>query len=456
MSLTNKLGTLKEFVKLSNYKRTDSIHFNFLVNIFTKGISIVSGLLLYRLSLKILEDSEYGVWLTFLSMFQWITFFEIGLGNGLKNKLAEALEKRDYQLGKVFVSTTYFIIGIITFSLLIVFLVSNYFLDWQALLKTDIPLQELTVVSNIIFSCFLIRFLLQIIINVTAAELNPAIGTALDPIANVIVLAIIAVGSRFILFNLKIFAAVMSGVPLFVFLLASIILFSSKYKDVAPSFKHVDIKKAKSLIGLSINFFFVKIAGIILYQLSSFVIARYFGAKNVVEYSLSRKLFSTIAFLGSIVQNTVWPYLTRAWTVGDNNKVRKVFMIQFSVWFLSVLISGAVLIAAPWIYNLWLDGEATVSFKMNFLQFLNFSLFSFGGMFSVIVNSTGKLRLQFITALIGAAMFLPLSHYLIRIVGMGPEALVLSTIICNFFGPVIAPIQCYKIYKGTAKGIWNK
>ncbi len=453
---SNKFGSFKDFVNLSNYRKTNSIHFNFVMNLFTKGVSIVSGLLLYRISLKILEDSEYGVWLTFLSMFQWITFFEIGLGNGLKNKLAEALEKKDVKLGKILVSTTYFIIGIISFSLLIVFLASNYFLDWQHILNTDIPLKELTAVSNIIFSCFFIRFLLQIIINVTAAELNPAIGTALDPLSNVFVLVVIGIGSKFFQFNLMTFASVMSVIPLLVFLLASVILFSSKYKDVAPSYRHIDLKKAKSLIGLSINFFFVKIAGIMLYQVSSFVIAHYFGAKNVVQYSLSRKLFSTIAFLGSIIQNTVWPYLTRAWTANDKNRIRKVFGIQMSIWMLAVIISGGVLAAAPWIYNLWLDGEATVDFKMNFLQFFNYAIFSFGGIFSVIVNSTGKLRLQFVSALTGAALFIPVSHILIRQFGMGPEAVIVSTIICNFFGPVLAPIQCYKLYKGTAKGIWNK
>ncbi len=454
--LSNKFGSVKEFVKLSNYTKTNTIHFNFVMNLFTKGVSIVSGLLLYRISLKILEDSEYGVWLTFLSMFQWITFFEIGLGNGLKNKLAEALEKKDVELGKILVSTTYFIIGIISFSLLIIFLSSNYFLDWQKILKTDIPINELTAVSNIIFSCFFIRFLLQLIINVTAAELNPAIGSALDPISNVFVLVVIGIGSKFFQFNLMAFASIMSVVPLLVFLLASVILFSSKYRNIAPSFRYIDMKKAKSLIGLSINFFFVKIAGIILYQVSSFVIAHYFGAKNVVQYSLSRKLFSTIAFLGSIIQNTVWPYLTRAWTVKDNARIKKIFSIQMSIWVIAVFISGGVLIAAPWIYNFWLDGEATVGFKMNFLQFLNYSIFSFGGIFSIIVNSTGKLRLQFVSALIGAALFLPVAHILIRNFGMGPEALIISTIICNFFGPVLAPIQCYKLYRGTAKGIWNK
>ncbi|MDE5975352.1 MAG: hypothetical protein K2G69_02250, partial [Muribaculaceae bacterium] len=55
-----------------------------------KGISILTSFLLVPLTLGYLRPVEYGIWMTLSSILVWINYFDIGLGNGLRNKLAEA------------------------------------------------------------------------------------------------------------------------------------------------------------------------------------------------------------------------------------------------------------------------------------------------------------------------------------------------------------------------------
>ena len=59
-------------------------------SLIIKGWSCVIQLLLVPLTLKCLSPYEYGVWLTINSILIWIDSFDIGLGNGLRNKLVEA------------------------------------------------------------------------------------------------------------------------------------------------------------------------------------------------------------------------------------------------------------------------------------------------------------------------------------------------------------------------------
>ncbi|MBQ5911837.1 MAG: hypothetical protein IIW93_01920, partial [Bacteroidaceae bacterium] len=95
---------------------------NIISMLFIKGGSILIGLLLLPLTLDYVDSETYGVWLTISSMVAWISFFDVGLGNGLKNKLAEALAQKDTELGKKYVSTTYALMTLIFIPLMIVLL----------------------------------------------------------------------------------------------------------------------------------------------------------------------------------------------------------------------------------------------------------------------------------------------------------------------------------------------
>ena len=56
---------------------------------------------------------ENGVWLTISSVLLWIDNLDIGLGNGLRNKLAVAMAHNDYEKGRQYVSSTFAMLAII-------------------------------------------------------------------------------------------------------------------------------------------------------------------------------------------------------------------------------------------------------------------------------------------------------------------------------------------------------
>ncbi|MCK7523619.1 MAG: hypothetical protein MZV64_41275 [Ignavibacteriales bacterium] len=67
-------------------------------------------------TLNYLGKTEYGIWLTLASILSWLINLDFGLGNGLRNKLAEALALNDIKLARIYVSTAYavFSVGIIS------------------------------------------------------------------------------------------------------------------------------------------------------------------------------------------------------------------------------------------------------------------------------------------------------------------------------------------------------
>ena len=79
---------LRELIGGDN-QRTLTANLNSIGNLAVKGISMVFGFLSVRLYLNYLGTEHYGVWLTISAFYAWFTFFEFGLGNGLRNKLTQ-------------------------------------------------------------------------------------------------------------------------------------------------------------------------------------------------------------------------------------------------------------------------------------------------------------------------------------------------------------------------------
>ena len=90
-----------------NIARSRKTKLNIVAMLGVKGLSMLISFLYVPLLLNSMDSENYGVWLTLTSLVSWVAIFDIGLGNGLRNKLAEALARNDELLGRKYVSTAY-------------------------------------------------------------------------------------------------------------------------------------------------------------------------------------------------------------------------------------------------------------------------------------------------------------------------------------------------------------
>ena len=120
MSVFN-LSSIKKF--FSGEERSVKIKKNITALVFLKGISVIIAFLLVPMTLHYLNSVQYGIWLTLSSIVAWMVYFDFGLGNGLRNKLAEALAQSDFELAKSYVSTAYFLITFIIIGFLTILFV---------------------------------------------------------------------------------------------------------------------------------------------------------------------------------------------------------------------------------------------------------------------------------------------------------------------------------------------
>ena len=229
------------------------------ISLILKGTSVALNLMLVPLYIQFLGQERYGVWVTLIASANWILFMDIGIGNGMRNKLSEALAVGDFDTARAYVSTAYISLGtiVITIAALVISLFG--FLNFPAIFNTTVidghqlKVGVLMVVLSIIFN-FLLS-LTNAILN--ALQKNSFISLGLI-IGNFLMLVVfllfsntVAIESRF-LFVAKWYSfSLMAG---------SILLsyFTFKYNPrLIPSFRFFSKDKIRSIANLGGRFFIV-------------------------------------------------------------------------------------------------------------------------------------------------------------------------------------------------------
>jgi hypothetical protein len=124
---------------------------NILFGVTFKGISIFLNFLIVPILIFFLGETEYGVWVTVFSIVNWVFTFDLEIGQGLRNKLTEALSINDEVKASQIISTADVFITILSLIILILGVVFIYLVNFQDLLnyrgKTSYYLQNFVLLS---------------------------------------------------------------------------------------------------------------------------------------------------------------------------------------------------------------------------------------------------------------------------------------------------------------------
>lgn len=425
-------------------KAKKNIFYLFIIRVLSLPISFI----LIPLTIDYVSTESYGIWLTISSIVAWMSFFDIGINNGLRNRLTESIAQGNLKLSKKYVSTTYAILCLISISVLIIFVFINYYINWSEVLNTSPALsQELSKVALIVVGYFCFKFVLSTVNIIFLSNQLPAQASFrgfMEQVASLIVIIILIKFTNGSLLNLA-YGLCIS--PLFVLIYYNLALFFGKFKYIAPSFKDIDFSLSKDLMGIGFKFFIIQIAGIIQFQTANFIIIQYFGPTDVTVYNVVFKYFSILTMLMGIFMIPLWSAVTDAYSKKDLKwikvaeiKYRKIAMVLFGIALIMLLVSN-------YAYDLWLGkGKIDVSFQVSLFMCLFTVLYFFGGIYCTILNGISALNIQFKASIVSPFVFLITSYILINNFNWGISSIIIASILANFNGFILAPLQYRKIF----------
>ncbi|MEI6140230.1 MAG: oligosaccharide flippase family protein [Mariniphaga sp.] len=456
MTIHNLLNYLREKFKLiPDDRRTSLVKKNIYFSILIKGFSISISFLLVPLTLNYLSAYEFGVWITLSSILTWINYFDIGLGNGLRNRLAESMAVDDERLGQIYISTTFVILSIIITGIFLLFIALHPYLNWDKILNVDpTKVANLNSVITISFALFCTSFLFKLIGIVYSAAQKPAINDLITLLGSLLSLIIIFVLTKTTEASLMKVALTFSVAPVIVLLVAYPITFYRYFKNYRPKLSAVNHRYTKDLMNLGVQFFILQISGLIIFGTSNVIISRIFGPEQVTPYSIAFKYFGVVTMIFSIIISPMWSASTDAFAKGDLHWIKR---SMNSMMKLSVLSSVGVLVlilSANLVYRLWVGPDVIIPFSLTIWMGLYTIVVLWSSCFSTFLFGIGKLRVQLINTVIASVLFIPMAIWLSK--SLGVKGIVISLCIINLSGAVLNPIQYFKIISGKPSGIWNK
>lgn len=411
-----------------------------------KGGNILIGILLVPMTLNYVDSATYGIWLTLSSMIAWISFFDIGINNGLKNRLAEAFAQGDYNLGKKYVSTTYAILAMIFIPLMVILLIATPFINWNSFLHLPATATEGLLASiAIIITYFCINFILSTVNVVLLADQRPADSSLLQfvqQVTSLIIIYVLTVTTKGSLTNL---CLGLCASPILIILLFNFTLFKGRYKAIHPSLRDVDFSVAPNLLKLGVQFFIIQIAGIIQYQMINFLILRYYGASEVTSYNIAFKYFSVLTMIWGIMTTPLWAATTDAIARNDYQWIKNTQKKYIQMFVLFAIVGVIMLFVSSFVYDLWIGDKVSITFILStFVLLYNFTTM-FSNMFVLIVNGSGQLKIQMYACLISPFVFILTFYLCSQVLTIGIISILIAAIVSNFNGLILAPIQCKQI-----------
>ena len=203
---------------------------NAIVMFMLKGISMLVSLLYVPLLLNTLDTENYGIWLTLTSIVSWVAMMDIGLGNGLRNKLATSLAQKNIQLSKRLVSSAYIALSLY----IILFIIIFYFcifkiVSWNSILNaTTISKDNLNALVLVVFISFGFQFVLNLINSILLALQKPATSSFLTTLGQILSFICVLICVKiFKIHSLLVLGSIVALSPVIVLLVSSVISVSA-------------------------------------------------------------------------------------------------------------------------------------------------------------------------------------------------------------------------------------
>jgi O-antigen/teichoic acid export membrane protein len=427
---------------------------------YSSGLKLVNAavsFLVIPLYLQLLTDVSFGIWLTVSAVLSWFNFFDLGMGNGLRNRFAQALAKGDHVLARTYVSTTYTLLTAISAVVLGLFLIAGIWVDWAVVFAAPSHLAEdVNTMMVILVVLFCPQFVLQLIKMIVTADQRPALANLINTIVNVLQLAGVGVLLYLGIDGLVPLAFTLAAINFLVPLAANIWLFAKRYRTYAPSTAYVNMDYARDLLGLGFTFFVLQGAALVVFMTDNLIISQVLGPEEVPAYNISFRYFNLGLVFFAMITTPFWSAFTDAYAKHDFAWIRKMLRRLLIAWAGFAVCVIVMFFAAPFVFRLWIGDALQIPMLLNAFMAAWIIVSSGLSIFATFLSGVGKLRLSLYQAVFVMVINIPLSIYLAGFEILGSAGVILATLICAVSRLFFQPRQTWLILNGNAKGVWAR
>lgn len=429
---------------------------NMVLGTIYKAVSMILSYLYVPIVLMCLGEVKYGVWTTILNVVSWISYFDIGIGNGLRNKLAENFgENNEKEKCRSYVSSAYIILSGMIGAVTLLALIISSFVDWKAVFNAKSLNDNVSFVMQISIAFMALSFVLSICKSIYYALQKNSIVGLMGIVQQILMILGVCVLTRRGADSLVLVALLYGFANVAVELFFTFYLY--KISNVfIPRVKYLNKYEAKDTMNLGVLFFIVQISALILFTTDNLIIAHFIGPAEVTSYSLVNKLFSAGTAMFAMLVAPFWSRATTAKSQNDFSIIKKSIVRMKKIWIVGI--AGSLILAIVFrpIARIWLQKDLNYSDGLIPLMAIYAIVFMWNCIYSQIANGLSLMRVLIPTAITQGIVNIPLSLFFMLSCNMGVVGVLLGTLLSMVISAVIVPIYVHKYLNEMEKNSADK
>ena len=423
----------------------DNVEKSGFISLAIKPISIILSLVYTPILLSYLGDEKYGLWATILSVITWINYFDVGIGNGLRNSLTKELTNAEYGHAKKLVSTAYVVLSGISLGILVILLLSAFFLDWNKIFSTELFVKP-TLAITFVFICinFILSLVNTIFYALQMAE-KVAIRNCIIQLINIAFIVLLSILKE----NDLVYTAIAFGTSTFFVNAISTYLVTKNRAYLRPTIRCFCKSTIPEICKSGMQFFIIQIMCLLMFTMDNIIISHYFGPTVVTPFSVANKVYNTgYSFLAAFLV-PYWSGTTSAVERHDLEWIRQ--SIKKAIRVLMIFIVGSLIFTFFYdtIVALWLNKHLEYDYRIPIIMCVFYILYAVLAIECQFINGTGKLRTQLIMYIFLGVSNIPLSIYLGVSFNLGSYGVRLATTILVFIADIVLGLNLRNIIKAS-------
>lgn len=389
-----------------------------LINIAIKMLALVVSFISTPVLLDFFnEQSVAGVWFSILSILNWMSFCDFGIGNGMRNDLTYAVSTNDAEKARSVISSSYFLILAISLVLAFLGFLAIPFVNWTAVFSISSDVVSSDTLCNCMMAVYL-GAIAQVFFKLSnsvmyAFQMN-SMPAFLLLLSNLLMLFSLFLPLDLTIEGKLIYVSFMQSLlGLIPFIGATIYLFCMKLKRYRPSFGFLDKSYYGRVFSLGIKFFIIQIALLYISSTNELFIGQFFGSSSVVNYSVAFRVFNLVLIFFSVLAQPIWSSMAASFAESDWDRLIEIYRGYIKIAFVSILITVIISITINPILNLWLQDKAVRLSILNIVSMFLLVLVTVAmNSLTCLGNATNRIRPQVVLMAAGALLKLPVCYFL--------------------------------------------
>lgn len=388
---------------------------NSILSYLIRGGSLIIGVFTTPAYLRYFNnESVLGVWFTLLSILSWVLYFDMGIGHGLRNKIAVTITRGDKYATKKYISSAYCFLVLIGTAFIFILLISSRLINWNKFLninEAELNKDTLWTAVAIAIISIILQFILGLITSILYALQKSFVPNLITLITNsfllVFVLLCNALDKNNDIIRLSVAFLIAVNLPL---IIITLYLFVNTLYYARPSIKFFDMKYALDTLKTGSMFLLIQLFKLAIFSTNFILIAKLVSSSAVVEFNIYHKIFSFISSIFVLGLTPIWSAVTRASAQNNYMWIKKVYRIMYGFGGLITTCQLLLLPAIQLLLNIWLGSKTIiVDYSVLPIYMLDVGVVIWSGINAYISNGLNELKLQVLTMGIGAALKVPLS-----------------------------------------------